>query len=440
MSSRLRAAATSLPLILAAALAIRLAFAWDYQAHTPHRALSALPFLFESGNIAFSLARGHGFGSPLRIDTGPTAWMTPLYPLLLSWIMRIFGIYTFHSWVAAVAMNICYSTLACIPLYYAGKRIGGTGLAAGATWLWAIFPNSILLSFQSLWDTSLSALLVATAIWATLRLANSDRARDWIGYGFLWGVILMANAALLSLLPPLLGWAAYRRWKMPAKSAVWNAALACGVMVLCCVPWMIRNYVVLHAVVPLRSTLGLQLWVGNNPNAHPIWLGENHPINTASEREQYIRMGEIAYMAAKRKDALQYMLSHPAHEVQLISGRFVMLWSGGSPHPLDDLLANRSLWFRYVLLFNLCAALGALFAIVTLFRKRSIYTFPLAAGPVLFPFAYYLTLALPRYRLPIDPILMLLTAIAIAEAARLLRPSPRLEQVPVAKKAVRTSK
>jgi len=56
------------------------------------------PFLFESGNIAVSLAKGNGFGSPFRVDTGPTAWMSPLYPLLLSGILRIFGIYTYQSW------------------------------------------------------------------------------------------------------------------------------------------------------------------------------------------------------------------------------------------------------------------------------------------------------------------------------------------------------
>jgi hypothetical protein len=67
--------------------------------------------------------------------------------------------------------------------------------------------------------------------------------------------------------------------------------------------------------------------------------------------------------------------------------------------------------------FNLCAAGGALAAIVLLFRDRSIYAFPLAAGPVVFPIAYYMTLALPRYRHPIDPELMLLLAMAIKKAA-----------------------
>lgn len=409
-----KAAAKSLPLILIAALGIRLAFVWNYEATTPHRALSALPFLFESGNIAYSLASGHGFGSPFRIDTGPTAWMTPLYPLILSGIMRVFGIYTLQSWIAAVLMNASFSTLACIPLHYAGKRIGGTGLGAGAAWLWAIFPNAILLSFQSLWDTSLSALLGATVIWATLKLADTDSDRAWTLYGLLWGIVLMANAAVLSLFPPLLGWAAWRT----RTHALRNCVLACVMAILCCIPWTVRNYRVFHAFVPLRSTLGLQLFVGNNADAHVVWLGEQHPIHDNSERDRYVQMGEIAYMAEKRNDAIRYLLTFPRHEAELIAGRFVMLWSGGTLHPIDDFIHNSSLWFRYVLLFNIAAGLGAVAGIVILIRKRSIYAFPLAAGPVIFPFAYYFTLALPRYRHPIDPTLMLLTAVSISSALR----------------------
>ena len=409
--------AAGLPLILVVALAMRLAFAWDYQAHAPHRALGAIPFLFESGDIAYSLAQGHGFGSPFRVDTGPTAWMTPLYPMLLAGIMRVLGIYTYQSWVAAVLMNIFFSTLACIPVYYAGKRVGGAGLGAGAAWLWAIFPNAILLSFQSLWDQSLTALLVATIIWATFKLTDktnaTKRARNWIAYGLLWGVTLMANASVLSLLPLLLGWAAYRN-----RATLRNTTFALGMVVLCCIPWTIRNYVVMHSLVPLRSILGLQLWVGNNPDAKVIWLGDHHPIHDSAERERYIRMGEIAYTSEKGKNAIHYMLTHPRHEAQLISGRFVTFWAGGATNPIGDFMQNHSAWFRYVLVFNLCAAFGALFGIVILFRKHSIYAFPLAVGPVIYPFAYYLTLSEPRYRHPIDPILMLLMAIALAESAR----------------------
>jgi hypothetical protein len=407
----LRAALTSLPLILIVALALRLGFAWNYQLHTPHRALRIIPFLFESGNIAHSLATGGGFSSPFRIPTGPTAWMSPLYPLLLSGVIRVFGSYTYQSWVAAVSLNICFSTLACAPVFAAGRRIGGAALGALAAWLWAIFPNAILLSFESLWDASLSALLGAAALWATLRVSQARRWTAWSAYGLLWGVILMTNAALLSLLPFLLGWLLFRSRQFAGP------AIAGLVVVLCCVPWTIRNYTIFHTFVPLRSVLGLQLWVGNNPEAKVVWLGEQHPINDTAERNHYIAVGEMAYMEEKRRQAIFYMLGHPRREAGLIAGRFVSIWAGGTPSPVADFFRHQSVWFRYVLLFNVAAAFGSVAGIILLFRSRSSYWFPLAVYPAVFPWAYYLTLALPRYRHPIDPALILLTAVTLLRLA-----------------------
>ena len=40
--------------------------------------------------------------------------------------------------------------------------------------------------------------------------------------------------------------------------------------------------------------------MGNNEKAHVIWLGEQHPIQDTLERERYVEMGEIAYMAGKK--------------------------------------------------------------------------------------------------------------------------------------------
>jgi hypothetical protein len=392
------------------ALAVRVGFAWNWQSHFSRRALSVIPFLFESGNIAHSLAAGAGFSSPFRVDTGPTAWMTPVYPLLLSAVMRIFGSYTFASWIAAVSLNITASTAASIPIFYTGHRIGGPRLAATAAWLWAIFPNAILLSFESLWDTSLSALLGATLLWATIRVSDSRGRAAWAVYGLLWGVVLMTNAAIVSLLPFLLAWLEYRR-------GLAKTLIAAAIALACCIPWTMRNYSVFHGFIPLRSVLGLQLWVGNNPAAKVVWLGEHHPINDTAERERYETMGEVAYMREKTRQALLYMTTHPRREAGLIWGRFVSIWSGGTPSPLTDFFSPHTVWFRFVLLFNICAALGALGGMIFLFRRGSPYAFPAAVYPIIYPWAFYLTLALPRYRHPIDPVLMLLTAVTLLELA-----------------------
>ena len=402
-------AVTSLPLIVLVALGLRLGFAWNYQHQFSRQALSVIPFLFESGNIAHSIATGGGFSSPFRVDTGPTAWTTPVYPLLLGGVMRYFGPYTFGSYIAAVSLNIVFSTLACVPLFFAARRIGGVGVAALATWLWAVFPNAILLTYESLWETSLSALLGAMLLWATLRVAESRRVAAWAAYGLLGGLTLMSNATLLSVLILLLGWAVYR-----SRPKAWGqAGLAVGLAALCCVPWTIRNYRVFQSFVPLRSILGLQLWVGNNPQAKVVWLGGQHPIHDSAERARYVEQGEIGYMREKEHAALRYMASHPGREAELMAGRFVSLWAGGSAAPIRDLLNSRSAWFRYVLLFNIVVALGALGGMVRLARASSPYWFPTAIYPLVFPWAYYLTLSLPRYRHPIDPILMLLTAVAV---------------------------
>lgn len=423
---------TSPTLILLVALALRVLFTADYVRQNPRQALGVLPFLFEAGNIAHSLAIGTGFANPFRIATGPTAWMTPVYPLLLSGVFRLFGSYTFASYIAATGLNILFIAAACLPIFAIGKRIGGVGLGATAAWLWAVFPNAILLTFESMWDACLDALLAAVILWATLAIERSRRSRDWLGYGLLWGLALMTNPTLASLLPFLLGWLVWRAWQSArrvdgepqpcasqarngpaAKRAVGGPALALAVAILCSVPWTIRNERAFHRFVPLRSVLGLQLWLGNNPNARQTWRAQLHPIFNQSERDAYVRMGEVAYMRAKLNAALGFMTARPVHAAALAWSRFVAIWAGGTPTPLEDLLHNRSLWFRYVLIFNLLVSLGTLAGIVILSRRRNPKAFPLAVFPLVFPCAYYFTLAMPRYRLPIDPMVMLLSAVTL---------------------------
>lgn len=403
---------TSVWFITIVALILRLGFAWEYSSRYSRRALGVLPFLFESGNIAVSLATGHGFSSPFRVPTGPTAWMTPVYPLLLAAVLRVFGTYTLASFVVAVGLNIVFVAAACIPIYFATKRMAGSNVAAAATWLWAIFPNAILIPVESLWEASLSALLVATIVWATLRLCESPSPVGWSLYGLLWGFTLMTNPSIAAVLPFLLGWLAWRT-RAQSSSLRWGV-VSFAIMAFCCVPWTIRNYRVFHTFVPLRSIAGLPLWLGNNPQAQPRWSGQLHPIVDSGERALYVRLGEISYMREKLDLALAYMVDHPGRELQLIGRRFIALWCGGTPFPIDDFLEASSFQFRYVLLFNIVVALGTLAGIVLLIRVKNRYWLPLAIFPLVFPITYYLTMVVPRYRLPIDPVLMMLTALALS--------------------------
>jgi hypothetical protein len=415
---------TAPALIVAVAFALRLGFAWQQQMHIAHRALSTIPFLFEPGNIAYSILTGHGFSSPLRDPTGPTAWTTPVYPYLLAGIFRLYGAYTFPSFVAAVALDITFSALTCVPVFYVGKKLGGVGVGAGAAWLWALFPNAIILPFQSISDAALSALLAATILWATLSLADSARsARDACACGLLWGFALMTNATLLALLPFLLVWLALRgerhgpvgRAKRITAEVIAKPAMVAAIALLCCIPWTIRNYYQLHAFVPLRSVFGLQLWLGNNDRGPAQWPGRLHPIDNSAERALYESQGEIAYMHQKMQEGVDFIRSHPLHTAHSIVGRIAATWTaetstGAMPHPIRDFLRAPGFWPGYVLAWNLGIPIAALAGLIILLRRRNEYAFPVAVFPLIFPVTYYFTLVQPRYRHPIDPVLMILAS------------------------------
>lgn len=411
-------AATSLSLILIAALVARVAFAWDQQRKIAPGVLEIVAFQQETGNIAQSLALGKGFGSVFRKDTGPTAWLAPVYPLLVAGIFRVFGIFTIRAFFAAAFLNILFSTAACVPIFYASKRMAGVGTASGAAWLWAIFPNAIMIPFEWIWDTSLSALLAAVILWATAALAESQRLRDWCTYGLLWGIALMSNPALASLLPVLLGWMAYRQWRQ-GSLRLRRPALAAGVVVLCCLPWTIRNYIDFHRFIPLRSNLPFELWIGNNEIFDQHSTRAPARITRYEEVRRYGQLGETAYLQEKWSEATQFIRTHPGLELKLCGRRFVALWTGLEA-PIEGFLHAESLLVRIVLICNALAGIGALLGIAVLYRRRSAFAFPAAAFPIVFPCVYYITHASLRYRHAIDPAVLLLTAIASNALFRLL--------------------
>jgi hypothetical protein len=403
---------TSVWLITSAAFLARVTFVWDQQRKIPHQVLATVPFDQEAGNIAYALTEGHGFSDVFRKPTGPTAWLAPVYPSLLAGIFRLFGAFTYSSFLTAALLNCIFSAFAAVPLFFAARRVGGIGVAAFSAWLWALYPNGVMMPFEWIWDTSLSALLVATIVWATLELSESGKTIHWLAYGALWGLALLTNPVLGILLPFLLLWAALRHphfWKRPA--------LAILVAVLCCAPWTIRNYIQFHRFIPLRSNFPFELWIGNNDIFDEHAVGGIQRITRFGEVRLYTQLGETAFMGEKSKLAWDFIRTHPALEAQLTGRRITATWLG-TESPWHDFLSTDSKLIRTILLFNALAALGTILGIAFLFLRRNPYAIPLTFIPLLFPIVYYVTHTSLRYRHPMDPTLLLLTALAIVRLFR----------------------
>jgi 4-amino-4-deoxy-L-arabinose transferase-like glycosyltransferase len=399
-------------ILFSAALVVRIAY-FAFLAHSePPRASDHFLYGGETGSIAASIASGHGFSSPLSAPSGPTAWMTPVFPFLLAGIFKLFGIFTIHSNHAVKFLDILFSSLTIFPLAAIARRLFGQTTAKVASWIWVFLPSAVYLPVVWVWDMSLAALVLTTAIWLSIPDSNPPAKQQTGWYfaivGFVWGFAVLVNAAILSLFPPILAITLYSRnknnlpWLRPAMLASLAFALTLA-------PWIIRNEIVFHGKVSLRSNFGLELWLGNNPEVPDTWTWWLHPTGSRQEYEKFFRMGEVAYMQEKRQLALDFIKSHPAQTARFQFHRFLETWTGNSDSFLD-IWRTGSFALRTEVLYQYSLTLLMLLGMFFAYRRLAAQSLSLLCAIAIFPIPYYLCHTTSRYRHPIDPIIAILAA------------------------------
>ncbi|HXY11239.1 MAG TPA: glycosyltransferase family 39 protein [Terriglobales bacterium] len=373
-------------------------------------------FGYEMGRIGYSLALGQGFSNPFHGITGPTAWEPPLYPLLIAGVFRIFGIYTAASALVLLSLNSLLAALTTLPIFSIAKRSFGEQVAVWSAWTWALLPSAIFWSTRWVWETSLAALLLALLFALALALEARDGLKPWLVFALVWAIAALTNAALLSLLPIFTLWAWYRRAKQGRRSLA-GVLAASAVFVVCLAPWLVRNYRTFGRIILVRSNFGAELRLGNGPGADGKWMDSEHPSKNAKQLELYREMGEIAYVAERKREALAFIRQDYARFAWLSVRRFAFFW-GGPPHPRKSatlLLGN---------LLYLGSSLLALFGLIDALGKHRPGAWLFFWVMLIYPLVYYVLFFLPRYRHPIEPELGILMLYAIREAVSRRRLNP----------------
>ena len=303
-------------------------------------------FGYETGAIAYSLATGHGFASPFGGSTGPTAWVAPLYPAMCAAVFKMFGCFTLASGFVILLINSVSSSLVCIPIVKIGELTLGRKIGVWAGWIWACGLSFMRWPTTWVWETGVSALLLSILFLQSLRLARNSNAKAWARFGLVWGVAALTNPALLSFLPAS---GIYAASKLRRNREPWlkPSAMSAIVFVLCISPWMIRNRVVFGEWIFIRGNAPFEFSLGNYHLSTGLgWFGK-HPSQNKYEWAKYAQIGEVAYVAEKKKEALAFVTQYPREFVGLCGTRMKAFWIG-SPLTTDN-------WDHY----NLYQALSA---------------------------------------------------------------------------------
>lgn len=378
-------------------------------------------FGYEMARVARALVTGFGYSDPFSGHTGPTAWVPPLYPLLIAAVFKLFGIYSPTSGWVLLTINSIFSAATALCVYEIAARCLNRHVAIWSGWIWALYPAAMQYAVRWVWETALSTFLFSAVLVLALRMRGigepiTDEDRQglgrWLLFGLLWALIALSNSTMLLFLPICGLWILLGGRNFTAAAL---RAVAAGMLfVACLAPWVWRNWIAMHAFVPMRSNLGAELYAGNGPGSYGfrygvlIGLPEQDP-----QHRLYRQMGEIAYVRKQGELAKAYIKTHPGHFAALSLKRFYFFWAS-VPHPTD-----KHWLLDFVRQVNFCVpSITGIMGLALALRRRIAAAGLFAWAFLLLPLTYYFVTVEARFRHPLEPLIVVLSVYLFQSATR----------------------
>lgn len=235
------------------------------------------------------LAVGLVEGGVYAIDGVPTAYRPPGYPLMLWAVYSVAG-------AKATAVLILQAVLdALLAVLLFRVLLARDTLAARiAGFTWAMFPAALFYSGLLLTETVFTGIVFV----ALLLIATRKDTPSVVAAGVLLGLGCLIKPWLMIFIG-LVGIFAILRW-----SSRKELLIAVVVAALCTTPWMLRNSFE-FGVFALSTNAGMNLYVGNNPDATGGYSGRfPELIVSAVGNERQLD-------SLSRSLALDYIAGHP---------------------------------------------------------------------------------------------------------------------------------
>lgn len=367
-----------------------------------------------NGELGANLYSGRGYvynGSDQpAVDRGP------VYPYFLWFVFLLAG--GVKVWAVQIAQALLHGGMTLL-IYATGRRLFSERIALTAQLVSSAHPVVLWYTARIWIETTHIFLIALVAFSVVLFFEHPSTARS-LGTGVSIGLALLTKAILL-LFPVVLIVIVYAQYR---GRGLRQLAIALGVMTAIVAPWTIRNYALTGKLLPVHTSIGLNLTQGDALGMH--W------------QEKPFSCSELWLVGKARMDSLLAGTSYTAQDIdgdRLLASRSIEY---SAEHPL--FFIKRTLLNMLTFMYLSESPLKSIFLIFLqlplyyfvlrfLIHQRKIRPQVLPLGMLIFYFyiVHALIIGWARYSAPIVPLCILLATAYLMRSAPLTRgssPSP----------------
>lgn len=355
---------------------------------------------------------------------GVTAFIPPIYPGLIAFMMVLFGP---SALPALRILQALISTAGVVMVYPLGKILFKDRRVSFLAMLGAAISPHLVAGVVEINPGALEVFFLELTILLALYFTHRRSRLGWLFVGVILGIGALHRPTILIIAPILIFHVFINSQNKELKTIFQTTILILLGAIIIISPWTLRNYLELSEFIPISSNGGINFWIGNNPQATGEFL---YPINL--NRELFGSMQNFDEGERDRffyKQGLLFIRNNPTEFLRLLGNKtFYFFWSRpdiGSTYSRQDaigvgrtlfLVANGLLlpfwilgffiglrqWRQFITLYG--AILGV-FLLNILFFVGTRYKTPAVPYQLLFA-TYVIILAVDRmsnrYRTPRD--------------------------------------
>ncbi len=360
------------------------------------------PEAMDSGtyhSIAVNLIEGRGYSED---GVNPSIFVAPFFPFFLAFLYKLFGV---HPMLAEVVQCFFNVGIALLTFLIANRFF--SSIVAFIAFVIVLFLPDLFVLPTFLYTETVFIFLFMLLIWTTLRAIDRPSFKRIFIAAFVCGLATLTRG--VTMLFPVVFFLALLP-KFGFLKSVRLAAVFALFFALSVLPWTVRNYVTFHAFVPIAVGTGDVFWTGNYL---PFDGKYNYEKTMQLMDEMTEGLNQIERDKRLMQEAKKNIAAAPLQTAVLMGKKFFRFWLWVYEAGPTGQKRQSNFLVQFVLSVAYYPILLLFMIGVWITRERwrdlSLFYWLLSYYVAL----HVVMLVVPRYRIPILPIMSIFAAVAL---------------------------